>query len=64
MNTKFTLALLTTAVMGRTREEIRESMKHHRHHSVGVNDGTAEFHDFIGRFGKSYTSMEQMSDRL
>ena len=57
MNTKFTLALLATAVMGRRG-------KNRGNHGLGVNDDTTEFQEFIGKFGKSYTSVGQMNDRL
>ena len=39
MNTKFSLALLASAAMARTR--------------IGTSS-TSEFHDYIGQFGKHY----------
>lgn len=49
MNTKFSLALLSTAVMARQRLD---------------TSGTAEFQDFIGNFGKNYGSVQEMNNRM
>ena len=48
MNTKFTLALLASAVMGR-----------------GIaNSNQSEFQDYIGTFGKNYSSVDEMVNRM
>ena len=47
MNTKFSLAMLASAAMARTRIS-----------------GNQEFHDFIGTFGKSYGTVQEMNNRM
>ena len=49
MNTKFTLALLASAVTARVRLD---------------TSGTAEFQDFIGTYNKDYGSTTEMDDRM
>ena len=48
MNTKFSLALLASAVMARSR----------------ISSNTQEFHDYIGTFGKSYGTVAEMNKRM
>ena len=56
MNTKFSLALIASAVMARSRLDTRGNN--------GMGAGSSEFQDYIGKFGKSYTSISEMTDRL
>ena len=49
MNTKFSLALLASAVMARVRLD---------------TSGRAEFQDFIGTFNKDYGSTNEMNERM
>ena len=52
MNTKFSLALLSTAVMARNGLN-------------GLNtSGSTEFQNFIGQFGKSYGTVTEMNHRM
>ena len=48
MNTKFSLALLSTAVMARQR----------------LDTSGTEFQNFIGNFGKNYGSVQEMNNRM
>ena len=56
MNTKFSLALLASAVMARSRLDTSGNN--------GMGAGSSEFQDYIGKFGKNYTSISEMTDRL
>ena len=56
MNTKFSLALLASAVMARSRLDTSGNN--------GIGNGSSEFQDYIGKFGKNYTSISEMTDRL
>ena len=49
MNSKFSLALLASAAMGRVRLD---------------SSGRGEFQDYIGTFGKSYGSTSEMNSRF
>ena len=49
MNSKFSLALLASAAMGRTRLDY---------------SGRGEFQDYIGTFGKNYGSTSEMNSRF
>ena len=49
MNTKYSLALLASAVMARGRLD---------------TSGSAEFQEFIGTFNKDYGTTDEMNDRM